>query len=194
MTNLLCTFLKKNSPFGLRCHNIHDPRVASETPSWLPHSDIPVSNLSTDLVVDKSYHTHLAAFGQQNPLVHNLLWDHRPSQNKSRTQLEHSKENNDDLFDVEWSDTYSIVCNMANLYTWKKSPKGEVSRTTKINELERLCMSLRMSYESKSIHMDYVYKPKHLVYGELCMVVRTEIIRHAFVLLHFHLTSFCCSA
>ena len=158
----------KSSPFGLRCNNIHDPRIASDIPSWLPHSDIPVSSLQTDLMVDKSYHHHLAALNQHNPLVQNLMWNFRPSQKKPMLEGESNHA------DVEWRDTYSLVCNMANLYSGKKittTPGPSTGRIMKVNEIEKLGIALHMSYDAKPIHMDYVYKPKHIVYGELCMVV-----------------------
>lgn len=154
-----------SSPFGLRCHNIHDPLVVSNIISWLPHSDIPVHGLSTDLMVDKSFHQNLSTFNQQNPLVHNLLWDRRPSIDDNARMM-HSEPNKQDILQVEWQDTYLMVCNIPNFH-------GERSKySTKVSELERLCIASRMSYGSSSIHMKYVYKPKHLVYGELCMEVR----------------------
>ena len=121
--------------------------------------------LQTDLPVDKSFHDNLSTLNQKNPLVHNLLWGYRPSQKKMGS---YTAEPND----VEWRDTYSLVCNMANLYTCKKSSKtGAVTRSKKISELEKLSIAIQMSYGSKSIHTDYVYKPRHMVYDELCMVV-----------------------
>ena len=46
------------SPFGQRCSNIHDPRAVGAISSWLPHTDIPISNLPTTVNVDELYHTH----------------------------------------------------------------------------------------------------------------------------------------
>ncbi len=174
------------SPFGLRCNQLHDPRVASETTSWLPHSDIPVSNLDTDLTVDKSYHYNLASLNQSNPLVHNLVWGYRPSLKKSLSTSLDSQctlSNEQDVTDVEWRDTYSLVCNMANLYSCKKPSKLSPSgRSKKISELEKLSIALHMSYnDSNPTHSNYVYRPKHMVYDELCMVVSPILFSHWFL-------------
>ncbi len=42
-------------PFGQRCSFIHDPRLVGPSRAWLPHSDTPVSNLSTTINVDKDH-------------------------------------------------------------------------------------------------------------------------------------------
>ena len=75
---LLITHIGYN-PFGLRCNGIHDPRIESPWPSWLPQSDTSVNNLKTDLNFDKLYHTHFTALHQLNSLVHNLISHYRPS-------------------------------------------------------------------------------------------------------------------
>jgi len=149
------------SPFGLRCSNIHDPRVAGSNSSWLPHCDVPVLNLRSELMVDKSYHQNLAALTQVNPLVQNLIWEQRPSLKKKGT--------NDGTTDTEWRDTYSLVCNLANLNPTKK-PKANIVTTKKISELQRLCIAAHMTF-GREPTSSFVYKPKHLVYNELCMVV-----------------------
>eukprot|EP00557_Chaetoceros_sp_GSL56_P000124 CAMPEP_0176500072 /NCGR_PEP_ID=MMETSP0200_2-20121128/13310_1 /TAXON_ID=947934 /ORGANISM="Chaetoceros sp., Strain GSL56" /LENGTH=1051 /DNA_ID=CAMNT_0017898623 /DNA_START=829 /DNA_END=3984 /DNA_ORIENTATION=+ len=157
-------------PFGLRCSNIHDPRTAGSQPSWLPHCDIPVSNLSTELVVDKSHHRNMNIISQKNPIVQNLLWNERPSLKKNNgNEANHGVANKDD---AEWRDTYSLICNLANLNP-NKEPKMNIVAKTKISELQRLCIVVDMSYDSVQ-STDFLYKPKHLVYNELCMVLRTK--------------------
>lgn len=156
----------------MRCHNLHDPRIASKITSWLPHSDIPVSTLGTELTVDKSYHQNQAIVHQANPLVHNLLWRRRPSLGKKVRQG--SKADGVDNAKSEWKDTYSLVCNMANFYSSKKTAhKAGSSQRKTISELEKLCIAMKMSYSSKlsPIHLNFVYKAKYTVYDELCMVV-----------------------
>ena len=157
-----------SSPFGLRCSSIHDPSAAGSNPSWLPHSDIPVTNLETDLNVDKAHHQRLASLSQANPLVQNLIWSHRPSLKKRAKCIVPT---NGSEQDVEWRDTYSLVCNLANLKTTvKKHAKENATPTVKISELQRLCIAVHMGYGNKHT-TDYVYKHEHLAYNELCMVV-----------------------
>jgi hypothetical protein len=159
------------SPFGLRCSSIHDPRVAGTKPSWLPHCDIPVSNLPTELVVDKSHHRNAAILSQHNPIVQNLLWNERPSlkkKNADETVQDVSRKD-----DVEWRDTYSLVCNLANLNP-NKTSKTNIVAKTKVSELHRLCIAVDMNC-CPNYSSDFVYKPKHLIYNELCMVVSSAL-------------------
>lgn len=133
-------------------------------------------------MVDKSYHHNILALNQRNPLVHNLLWSYRPSinnkrKNASEMDLDADNQEFEEPDEVVWRDTYSLVCNMTNLCSLKKVTKGGCSnRPIKVTELERVSIALYMSYGNmKPIHSDYVYKPKHMVYSELCMVVRKLI-------------------
>lgn len=119
-----------------------------------------MSSLPTDLIVDKSYHQNLASLSQKNPLIQNLLWDNRPSLKK-----------NPESVDGEWRDTYSLVCNLANLNPRKG--RANVLAKTKISELQRLSVANLMGYGTKP-KKQFVYKPKHTVYNELCMVLRTK--------------------
>ena len=132
--------------------------------------------------MDKSYHRNLATLNQQNPLVHNLLLGYRPSTKKARINLADKVQTDDELARVNWRDTYSLVCNMANLYNISKktSKAAACVKEIKVTELEKLCIALHMSYGSNSIHMDYVYKPKYMVYDELCMVVRNNVLLNEF--------------
>lgn len=45
-------------PFGQRCSNIHDPRAIGIVSSWLPHTDVPISNLPTTVNIDDLFHTY----------------------------------------------------------------------------------------------------------------------------------------
>ncbi len=165
-----------HSPFGLRCVNLHDPRVAGTKSSWLPHCDIPVSSLQTDLVVDKTHHKLLSELSQINPLVQNLLWNFRPSLKKTASNSADTATENQ-AEDSEWRDTYSLVCNLANLNP-AKSQKPITYSKVKISELQRLCIAVQMARGSES-KRHFIYKPRHLVYNELCMVV--SLILFAFV-------------
>ncbi len=161
-------FVFNDSPFGLRCSNFHDPRVGGTNSSWLPHSDVPIPNLQTDLNVDKKHHQTLASLSQQNPLVHNLIWDLRPSSKKKALEIPANDEDQ-----TEWRDTYSLVCNLASLNTAKKAKDvdNNTASNLKITELQKLCVAVHMGYSDEKCGVEYVYKPEHTVYNELCMVV-----------------------
>ncbi len=160
-------FVLNDSPFGLRCSNFHDPRVGGTSSSWLPHSDVPVPNLQTDLNVDKKHHQTLASLSQENPLVHNLIWDLRPSLKKKTLEIPTKDEEQ-----TEWRDTYSLVCNLASLNTkTAKDTNNNIASNLKITELQKLCIAVHMGYSDEKCRVDYVYKPEHIVYNELCMVV-----------------------
>lgn len=168
------------SPFGLRCSNIHDPRVAGVNSSWLPHSDVAVTNLQTDLNVDKTHYQCIAALGQKNPLVQNLIWDLRPSLKK--------RKNNTDEADAHtvWRDTYSLVCNLASLNPVKKPKDGACNnpvQTLKMSELQKLCIAVKMRNcgGSSNSRIEYVYRPEHVVYNELCMLVSYFAILGSFI-------------
>lgn len=161
-------------PYGLRCGNIHDPRIVGKHTSWLPHSEVPVSSLETDLNVDKTHHELLASLSQENPLVPRLLWDNRPSLKNASFAVK-----NDDM-STEWKDVYALVCNLANLKEDFETKSSSVYKM-KLNELHRLSIALYMNGDCSHAR-GYIYKPRHLIYNELCMVLRTKYFR----LLHPH--------
>lgn len=143
----------------------------------------------TDLNVDKSYHTNLAALHQSNPLVHNLLWNNRPSlvlrkmetkQRNTRTGEKkepidgtenHFESNND------FSETYELCCNMICL---KNEPKNILpqarrfqnegvyvspNRRTVISDLQRLCIAVHMSYDANiEDGSEYLFSSPHREY------------------------------
>ena len=158
-----------SSPFGLRCSNFHDPRVAGVNSSWLPHLDVPMTYLQTDLNVDKTHYQSIAALSQKNPLVQNMIWNLRPSlKNKKRNAQVTDA-------DTEWRDTYSLVCNLTSLNPVKKTKDGSFNSTVhklKMSELQKLCIAIKMNNCGGSNgRIEYVYKPEHVVYNELCMLV-----------------------
>jgi hypothetical protein len=113
-------------------------------------------------------------------LVHTLLWDHRPSLRKrDKTTKSTDASVNIETEGVEWRDTYSLVCNMANLYSSKRLSKSPTRKSKKVSELHRLCIAIHMSYNDESDlgHKEYVYSPKHMVYNTLCMVIQTKYFR-----------------
>lgn len=171
------------SPFGERCNCIHDPRVQSDKPSWLPHSDVPVANLpQTTVNVEKFFHQQLNSLTQENPLVHDPIWNTRLSlKNKSFDEADGI---------TEWKETYAFVCNMHRFGAKRKNNLYTPSKN--INELQRLIISYLTSYTSplkeNAHHIGYAYKPQQIVYDELCMTVsffgfiHYDIVKHLLVL------------
>lgn len=148
----------------MRCGNIHDPRVVGKHLSWLPHSEVPVSSLETDLNVDKTHHELLASLSQDNPLLPRLLWDNRPSLKNTSFAVK-----NDDI-STEWKDVYALVCNLPTLKDDVLSKSSFFVHKLKISELHRLSIALYMNNDCSHAR-GYIYKPRHLIYNELCMVV-----------------------
>ena len=155
-------------PFHARCGSIHDDRIKGTHTAWLPHCDIAVSSLDTDLVVDKSHHQMICARTQVNPLVQDLLFENRPSLRKDISA-------DCDELEVEWRDTYSLVCNITNVNPSKGSQSKQLKKK-KVSELQRLCIASHMGYGSHE-NNQYVYKPEHLVYDTLCMKLKTQYFK-----------------
>ncbi|GFH49919.1 hypothetical protein CTEN210_06395 [Chaetoceros tenuissimus] len=155
-------------PFHARCGSIHDDRIKGTHEAWLPHCDIAVSSLDTDLVVDKSHHQMICARTQVNPLVQDLLFERRPSLRKDISAACDEEE-------VEWRDTYSLVCNITNVNPYKGSQAKQLKKK-KVSELQRICIASLMGYGSHE-NNQYVYKPEHLVYDTLCMKLRTQYFK-----------------
>lgn len=174
------------SPYGLRCGNIHDPRVAGVHSSWLPHSEVPVSSLDTDMNVDKTHHELLANLSQENSLLPKVLWDNRPSLKNASFAV------NDDDINTEWRDVYALVCNLANLNDFTMT-KSVIANKSNLSELQRLCIALHMNVDINRAR-GYIYKPRHLIYNELCMVVSSSHFFFIFVLPSCvtHLCAFSC--
>ncbi len=107
---------------------------------------------------------------QINPLVQNMLWEYRPSlKKKDAIQTTANIDSKSELKNTEWRDTYSLVCNLANLNPTKIMKPNAFSKF-KISELQRLCIAVQMTGVNKPTS-SFLYKPKHLAYNELCMVV-----------------------
>lgn len=120
--------------------------------------------------MEKFCYKQFNSLSQENPLVHDLIWNTRPS-----TKLELSLENevvDEEDYVVEWKETYALVSNMRRFGANRKKNTSKPSKN--IYELQRLAITFLMSYSSsdaQTSHKDYVYKPNHIVYDELCMVV-----------------------
>ena len=120
--------------------------------------------------MEKFCYKQFNSLSQENPLVHDLIWNTRPS-----TKMEPSLENeviNEEDYVVEWKETYALVSNMHRFGANRKKYTSKPSKN--IYELQRLAIAFLMSYSNSDIqtsHKDYVYKPKHIVYDKLCMIV-----------------------
>ena len=114
--------------------------------------------------MEKFCYKQFNSLSQENPLVHDLIWNTRTSTKK---ELSLGKNEED-----EWKETYALVCNMHRFGAKRNMNASKPSKN--IYELQRLAIAFLMSYSNSDIqtsHKDYVYKPKHIVYDKLCMIV-----------------------
>ena len=159
-----------------------------------------MSNLQSVLNVDKFFHRNLNSLNQDNPLVHPMIWNSRPSlknepKKKAKTVVKRSKDAMiKDCNGKEWDETYAIVCNMdtmnlspLNSSNTRKKMKPQIlnngitiHKVKEISELIRISNALLMSYtiqndSSKQFsHRDNIYNPTHLIYNKLRMVIQTR--------------------
>lgn len=159
------------SPFGQRCLSIHDARVTGEEHQscWLPHLEAPVNGLPGSAYVEKHYHERLRALRQKNP----LFFDPLASEGKHVDIV--------NLEEVEWKRTYDQVSNLSrNTASHPKRPMPQSHVGHKqISELQRLQIALFFleDHSDKQNYRSYIYQPSHLVYNELCMILRTKYVR-----------------
>ena len=156
-----------------------------------------MSNLQSVLNIDKFFHRNLNSLNQDNPLVHPMIWNSRPSlknepKKKAKTVVKRSKDAMiKDCNGTEWDETYAIVCNMDTMNlspldssNTRKKMKPQIlnngitiHKVKEISELIRISIALLMSYSTQDdsskqfSHRDYIYNPTHLIYNKLCMVV-----------------------
>jgi len=175
--------------------NIHDPCVEGSQPSWLPHSEIPGINAETTLHIDAKYHRNMASLHQVNPLVHDPFWKERYASGSFRDVNLRNKSSG--YTSSEWWETYALVCNLetdrnsvsgtarnvgvkaplsATTAVMKKEPGAPQIKS--LSELQRACIAVLMSYNGEygngSVHRNYIYNPRFLVFDKLCMIVSKE--------------------
>jgi hypothetical protein len=135
------------SPFGKRCSSIHDPRITGTTTSWLPHTETQGNSISTDINVD----------GLHQKRTHAILYG-TPFGDQFNLDLD------------DWADLYKLVCNTPG-------GGGKLMRrrnTNAISELHKLQIALQMRGDAGWM---YKYRPQHVVYKTLCMVVQKRAFR-----------------
>jgi hypothetical protein len=81
-----------NSPFGKRCTCIHDPRIMGHHDSWLPHTEMQIPSLHTDVNVEIFYKKTMEDIHQGHPFGNVISLEKNDARN--------------------WSSLYSKICNM----------------------------------------------------------------------------------
>jgi hypothetical protein len=175
LLTLNCNCFLNYSPFGQRCPSIHDARVTGEEHQscWLPHLEAPVNGLPGSAYVEKYYHERLRAIRQKNPLVFFPVID------PLTLGIKHDDIVN--LEELEWRRTYDRVSNLSlntACQPRKPMPQSHVGHKH-ISELQRLQIALFFleDISDEQNHRSYIYQPSHLLYNELCMIVRTKYVR-----------------
>ena len=135
------------SPFGKRCHGIHDPRVAGIVQSWLPHTETQGNTIATDINVDALHQKRLYSLLYNNPFGALFV----PGA-------------------TSFDDLYDAVCNTNSQSGQKKQKKG----TAILDEHQRVSIALQMRGGS---NFQFKFRPQHIVYDELCMVLQKRVFR-----------------
>ncbi|GAX26501.1 hypothetical protein FisN_23Lh026 [Fistulifera solaris] len=131
-------------PFGKRCTSIHDPRVGGTYHSWLPQTETQGNTMATDINVE--------ALNQkrQNHILMGHPFGHQFS-----------------MVNENWSEYYKLVCNI----NYVKNGWVDGRRQKKaVPPIVKLQIALQM--RGSSPEWQYKYRPQHVVYEELCMVLQ----------------------
>ena len=180
-------------PFTSRCKCIHDPRLIGETSFWLPHSEMKVSNLPTDVNVNNLHHMRLQWHHYGSPF--GSLFKHINN---------NIKEGGDNDFEKEWKILHNQVCNIKTKNNNDKmmdnnNRTNNISASSKYSSLKmRMFQNNRHSYfESSSSRIIineylkieialkmlpskdeyYTFQPSHIIYNEMCMIIQTRAFR-----------------
>jgi hypothetical protein len=144
------------SPFGKRCHGIHDPRVAGTQQSWLPHTETQGNTIATDINVDALHQKRLFSILHNNPF--GSLFDPK-------------KDTFQDLYDLicnsTASDDASTTGTLSNNYRTKNA-------SPRLEEHHKLSIALQMRGGS---NFSFKFRPQHIIYDELCMVLQKRAFR-----------------
>lgn len=162
----------KYSPFDLRCPFLHDQRVSSSHSSWLPHAEIAVNSIDTDVNVDKLYHENTGVVYRSTPL-HDFA--------ASRKWFHRHVEGVDTL--TAWRELYAHVCNIdvRLLFDLTGGTTGDDSsfrfynRRRRVSELHRIVIASVM--RQLRLGTSYIYHPTHVIFGELCMILQSRAFR-----------------
>jgi hypothetical protein len=148
-STLFYAFFLLNSPFGKRCTGIHDPRVAGTSSSWLTHTETQGNTIATDINVESMH----------QKLHHNI--QHGTPFGEQFSLLTDS-----------WSDLYKKICNMDSV--WIDTSSSLRQRNLAIHPICKLQIALALRGDSEWL---YKYRPQHMIYEELCMVLQKRAFR-----------------
>jgi hypothetical protein len=145
-------------------------------PCWLPHLEAPVNGLPGSAYVEKHHHERQRILRQSNPLVYT-----HPCEGVCQQTIGIRNVNDVNFEEMEWRKTYRRVVNLSqNVVFQQKKPMPQSHIGQKhISELQRLQIALFFldDHSSEQNYRSYIYQPTHLVYNELCMILRTKYIR-----------------
>ncbi len=155
------------SPFDQRCTRLHDPRVVSSQPSWLPHAEVLVNISKNEREIDKLYHQQYSSVYSCSP-IYDFCPEKKWKADKERTSL-------------AWREFYYFCCNMdatehiSQVNPSLFPPMDATLLDTNLSEMNRLAIALKMRRKVKA--RQFLYRPTHLFCSELCMVLQTCYFR-----------------
>ena len=138
------------SPFGKRCHAIHDPRVAGSEQSWLPHTETQGNTIDTDINVDALHQKRLYSILHNNPFGEFL-----------------------DLESASFEKLYNIICNSNKKFS-VESGNRQKKKGVVLQEHHKLSIALKMRGGS---NFHFKFRPQHIIYDKICMVLQKRAFR-----------------
>ena len=142
---------------GSRCPSLHDPRVKGTNPAWLELWKKPKKTNLCAIPDSLYYHRNISRF-QTNPIVDYRTWK----------MFRFIKVDN-------FEATYDLVCNI-NVPVFHNQFVA-FKRTTKLSEVQRLCIVRTMTQNRNASDHDFIYSNKHCLNGQACLVLQTRYFR-----------------
>ena len=156
------------SPFGQRCSSIHDPRLTGYVSSWLPHTEVPISNLKTEVNIDSYCHSYFDNARQKkffDVFVKNMLHGLTYAQQRRKVDGSEGGDNSD----------FRKVTNRKGKPSCNKNKKLKYHGTERTNVGNDVSLTTKTVAQARielhdKINEDYMFQPSHLVNGMLCKV------------------------